>query len=391
MSALRVLLVEDSEDDAALVERQLRKGDYEPEITRVEDEVSMRDALLRGGWDVIISDWTIPRFGALDALAIYRELDIDTPFIIVSGTIGEERAVEAMRAGARDVVLKDRLMRLVPAVERELQEARLRIEQRAMREELRASQDTLARTAKLRALGQMAAGISHDLKNILNPISLHLQLLKRAVARGAADEARESIVEMDQILKRGVQTIERLRDFSRQTPESRAELVDVNQLAHEAIEIARTRMASRPYRSLSIREQLGAPPQVMARSGDVVSAVVNLVVNAIDALCQPPPAGSLDEAGEGIITIRTGESRGGAWIEVADNGPGMALEVEQRVFDPFFTTKGDDGTGLGLAMVYACVHRQGGSVALETGPGRGAKFTLWFPGGGDSAAPAERR
>lgn len=390
MSTLRVLLVEDSEDDAALVERQLRKGDYEPEITRVEDEASMRDALLRGGWDVIISDWTIPGFGALDALAIHRELDIDTPFIIVSGTIGEERAVEAMRAGARDVVLKDRLMRLVPAVERELQEARLRVEQRAMREELRASQETLARSAKLRALGQMAAGISHDLKNILNPLSLHLQLLKRAVTRGAADEARESIAEMDQILKRGVQTIERLRDFSRQAPESRAELVDINQLTHEAIEIARARMASRPCRSLSIREQLGAPPQVMARSGDVVSAVVNLVVNAIDALSQQQ-AGSSDEAGEGIITVRTGESRGGAWIEVADNGPGMTPEIEQRVFDPFFTTKGEEGTGIGLAMVYACVQRQGGTVALETAPGRGAKFTLWFPGSGDSAAPAERR
>ncbi|HSN99467.1 MAG TPA: ATP-binding protein [Candidatus Nanopelagicales bacterium] len=381
MSAVRVLLVEDSEDDAALVERQLRKAGYAPEITRVEDEPSMRAALALGGWDLIVSDWTVPGFGALDALRIHRELGQDAPFLVVSGTIGEERAVEAMRTGARDVILKDGLIRLAPAVERELCEARLRAEQRAMREELRASQETLARSAKLRALGQMAAGISHDLKNILNPISLHLQLLKRAVTRGAADEARESIAEMDQILKRGVQTIERLREFSRQSPESRAEIVDINQLAHEATEIARSRMASRPSLSLTLREEHGRPPPVMARSGELVSAVVNLVVNAIDALSQPLSTGTgTGEHAPGLITLRTGESRGGAWIEVADNGPGMVPEVEQHVFDPFFTTKGQEGTGLGLAMVYACVQRHGGTVSLVTAPGRGARFTLWFPG-----------
>jgi signal transduction histidine kinase len=187
---------------------------------------------------------------------------------------------------------------------------------------------------------------------------------------------------MDHILRRGVQTIERLRDFSRQSPESRAELVDMNRLAQEAVAIAKPRMASRPC-SMSVREELGAPPPVMARSAELVSALVNLVANAIDAVA--PAAGADAGSGrEGIITVRTGEARGGAWIEVADNGPGMTAEVEHRVFDPFFTTKGDDGTGLGLAMVYACVQRHGGTVALETAPGNGAKFTLWFPGSGEA-------
>ncbi|MCC6558867.1 MAG: response regulator, partial [Polyangiaceae bacterium] len=216
---LRVLLVEDSQDDAELIERHLRKGGYEPVLVRVEDAASMRAALAEPGWDLIISDWTVPSFGALDALDLYREIGVDLPFLIVSGTIGEERAAQAMRAGAHDLVLKDRLARLVPAVEREMTEARRRAEQRALREELRASQETLARSTKLRALGQMAAGISHDLKNILNPISLHLQFLRRAIARGQTAEAEEAIAEMDQVLRRGVQTIERLREFSRQAPE----------------------------------------------------------------------------------------------------------------------------------------------------------------------------
>jgi signal transduction histidine kinase len=234
--------------------------------------------------------------------------------------------------------------------------------------ELKASQDALARTEKLRALGQMAAGVSHDLKNILNPLSLHLQLIERSIARGNTDAAKESVVEMKQVLVRGVQTIERLRDYSRQSPESRAEEVDLNKLVHEAGEIARPRMAARGGRANRIREELGAPRPVMARSGEIVSALVNLVVNAIDAM-----------PGGGTITLRTGESEGASWVEVADDGPGMPPEVERRVFEPFFTTKGAEGTGLGLAMVYACMQRHGGSVKLETAPGKGTAFTLLFP------------
>ncbi len=366
---LRVLLVEDSQDDAELIERHLRKGGYEPVLVRVEDAASMRAALAEPGWDLIISDWTVPSFGALDALDLYREIGVDLPFLIVSGTIGEERAAQAMRAGAHDLVLKDRLARLVPAVEREMTEARRRAEQRALREELRASQETLARSTKLRALGQMAAGISHDLKNILNPISLHLQFLRRAIARGQTAEAEEAIAEMDQVLRRGVQTIERLREFSRQAPESKAELIDLNRLTHEAVEIARARLSSRPAGACSIREELGDPPRVLARASDVVSAVVNLVVNAIDAVTDGC-----------TIVLRTGKARGGAWVEVSDDGPGMTPEVEQRAFEPFFTTKGEDGTGLGLPMVYACAERHNGSISLETAPGKGARFTLWLPG-----------
>src|SRR4029079_14578660 len=89
--------------------------------------------------------------------------------------------------------------------------------------ELRASQNVLAQTEKLRALGQMAAGVSHDLKNILNPLSLHLQVADRAIVRGDLAEARESIVEMRQVVVRGVETVERLRSYSRQKKESKAE------------------------------------------------------------------------------------------------------------------------------------------------------------------------
>lgn len=234
--------------------------------------------------------------------------------------------------------------------------------------ELRASLDVLTRTEKLRALGQMAAGVSHDLKNILNPLSLHLQVADRAILRGDNAEARESIAVMKQVVVRGVETVDRLRAYSRQTKETETELVDLDRLVREATGIAKPRMAA-TGRMLRIVEELASPPRVMAVPGELVSALVNLLVNAIDA------AGTTGK----VITLRSGESDGGSFVEVEDDGSGMSLDVEKRVFEPFFTTKGTEGTGLGLAMVYATVLRFGGSITLDTALGRGTRFRLWFP------------
>jgi signal transduction histidine kinase len=234
--------------------------------------------------------------------------------------------------------------------------------------ELRASQETLLRTDKLRALGEMAAGVSHDLKNVIAPLSLHLQLAKRAIAKDAKDDATSAVTECLAIVRRATEVLERLRDFSRQTPEERFDSVDMNRLIHEAAELARPRMASRKGRLNKIVENLGEVPTIPARASEVVSAVVNLVVNAIDAM----PDG-------GTITLQTRVADGQVLVSVGDDGPGMSEDVQAKVFQPFFTTKGQEGTGLGLAMVYACMQRHAGSVKLDTAPGKGATFTLAFP------------
>ncbi|HEX4602218.1 MAG TPA: response regulator [Gemmatimonadales bacterium] len=120
---LRLLLVEDSENDALLVERELARAGFSPVVERVETAGAMQAALDRQPWDVVIGDYSMPHFGGAAALALLRERELDVPFIIVSGTIGEERAVAAMKAGASDYVPKDQLKRLVPVIERELREA----------------------------------------------------------------------------------------------------------------------------------------------------------------------------------------------------------------------------------------------------------------------------
>jgi two-component system cell cycle sensor histidine kinase/response regulator CckA len=143
---LRVLLVEDVEDDALLVLRELRRCGYAPHWERVENAGAMRAALERSIWDVVLSDWSLPQFGALAALAVLKEMRPDVPFIIVSGTIGEETAVTALRAGALDFVVKGNLPRLAPAIQRELTESESR---RARR---RAEADLQASEARYRAL-----------------------------------------------------------------------------------------------------------------------------------------------------------------------------------------------------------------------------------------------
>jgi two-component system cell cycle sensor histidine kinase/response regulator CckA len=137
---LKVLVAEDSEDDAALLVMRLRRSGYEPFWERVEDAVSMRAALGRVSWDIVISDSSMPHFSAPAALAMLREVGVDIPFVIVSGTIGEEAAVAAMRAGAGDFLLKDNLARLGPVVERELRESRIRAGRRQADEDLRSSE-----------------------------------------------------------------------------------------------------------------------------------------------------------------------------------------------------------------------------------------------------------
>jgi len=135
---LRILLVEDSEDDAQLLLREIKRGGYDVEFERVETANAMKTALARQMWDVIICDYSLPQFGAQQALALLKESGHDLPFIIVSGTIGEESAVSALKAGAHDFIVKGSLARLIPAIQREMKDASVRHEQRQRERELEA-------------------------------------------------------------------------------------------------------------------------------------------------------------------------------------------------------------------------------------------------------------
>lgn len=359
---LRLLVIDDSPEDAALIVRHLGRQGFEVEHTRVDSADGLTAALQESAWDAAVCDYSMPGFDPARALVVLRGLGIDIPVIVVSGMVGEEAAVACMRAGAHDFVLKDNLTRLAPAVRRELVDA-------ATRRRLRASESALAQSMKLRALGQMAAGIAHDLKNILHPLALQLHIAARALEKKQLDGAAEAIEAAREVTRRGVETVDRLRDYGRLQQDERAELVDLDRLVNEAIGLAKSRMTSVGH-MCHVRDELTQPPPVLGHASDILSAIVNLIVNAIDATPQ-----------DGTITLRSGATDDGdSWVEVADDGPGMSPEVEQHVFEPFFTTKGEQGLGLGLPMVYACMQRHGGDVTLVTAPNQGATFRLLFRG-----------
>jgi PAS domain S-box-containing protein len=146
---LRVLLAEDSEDDAVLIKRELKKSGFNPAIERVETSKSMSNALKDKKWDIIISDYVMPSFSGIDALKLCKKKNIDLPFIVVSGKIGEDTAVEAMKAGATDYIMKSNLSRLGPAIKRELKDYKIRLERKKAKKELKKSLEEIEKANKL--------------------------------------------------------------------------------------------------------------------------------------------------------------------------------------------------------------------------------------------------
>src|SRR6185312_15342707 len=175
---LRLLLVEDSEDDAALVIRELERGGYDVAAKRIESQEELTCALQdEGAWDLVICDYALPHFDAPRALRLVRGRGLDVPFLIVSGAVDETTAVASMRAGAQDFIVKDRLARLGPAVERELNEARAR---RARHEAERALRISEMRFRRLAESGMVGVAIAHAEGAIFEANDSFLQTIGRS-------------------------------------------------------------------------------------------------------------------------------------------------------------------------------------------------------------------
>ncbi len=232
--------------------------------------------------------------------------------------------------------------------------------------EVRASRELMARTERLRALGEMSAGVAHDLRNIFSPLALQLDLLRRRT------EDTKTVLRvadaLERVVKRGVETVERLRLFGHQSMKAEVAVSDLDVLVDETLALCRPRLTQCQERRILLVREHGGPVRVRVRSVEVVTSLMNLVFNAVEAM----PEG-------GTLTVRTGSGDGEGWLRVSDTGVGMSREVKEHLFEPFFTTKGEAGTGLGLSMVDAFVKRSGGAIDVVSEPGRGATFTLRFP------------
>src|SRR5512138_990065 len=192
---LRILIIEDSKEDAHLILREIQRGGYEVESERVETAQAMQAALTRQGWDLIICDFSLPQFNAPKALELLKESGYDIPFIIASGTIGEESAVNALKAGAHDFIIKGNFARLLPAIERELKEAEVRRERRQRERELEAIAVVSAEVRTAKTLDEMLARLLDQALALVEGESGSIWLYDQAkdlieikVQRGWSDE-----------------------------------------------------------------------------------------------------------------------------------------------------------------------------------------------------------
>ena len=374
--SLRILLVEDSEDDAELVLLQLRREGYSIEHVRVQTSQAMHASLQNDtSWDVVLSDYNMPHFSGLDALELVRETGLDLPFIIVSGAIGEERAVDCMRAGAHDYVLKDNLSRLGPAVEREVNQALNRKKQRETEAQLRQSQ-------KLEAIGQLAGGVAHDFNNLLTAIISFTCFVIDDL--DGNDPRREDLGEVLRAADSATWLTGQLLSFSRRRPVEPV-IVDLSETVTKADKILRRTLGEH----IELVSQLDNEPlPVLFDPGELDQVILNLAVNARDAM----PNGGHLSLRTFRRTVAIGEVSSArqtfAILEVEDNGTGMSTEVATRIFEPFFSTKGEKGTGLGLATCYGIVKQAGGDVEVASVEGQGTTFTIAIPLSGE--APVQR-
>ncbi len=474
-AALRLLLVEDRPTDAALVLERLRRSDLRA-IVEVVDHRAAFEAALGDPPDLILCDFHLPAFGALEVLGILERRAVHVPVIVISGALSDEEAVECLRQGAVDYLLKDRPARLVPAIRRALDDHRCRgamqrsedafrdragllqavfetvadpivvVDDEGRSVELNPAAQRLAEdrdeaatvlgnlyrqiahgdtergeielprgaTAgaileyaadrgfmanrhlvvlhdvsvrrallteaierhRLESIGRLAGGIAHDFNNILAAIVTFAELALTEL--GPDSPVREEIGEVLHAADRAADLVGQILAFSRQQP-VQPTVLDVRDILAHLDSILRRPLGS--HIALDIEAGDG-PASVYADRAQLERVIVNLVVNARDAM-----------PGGGRITIRIssteiapGSIQAGVEpgryvrVEVSDTGSGMDEATRARAFEPFFTTKPvGRGTGLGLATAYGTVEQLGGTITVDSAPGRGSVFVVLVP------------
>mgnify|MGYP001605868699 CR=1 FL=1 len=369
---VRVILLEDQDDDALLIERELKRGGIAFTARRAVDRPSFIAALQELQMDLILSDnRLLGGFTGSQALELAVEASPATPFVFVSGTIGEEAAIETMCQGATDYVIKDHLARLIPVVKRALRESA------GSRERARLEREIL-QAQKMESLGRMAGAVAHDFNNLLAIIMGNAELLESSAADAARTALRGGVIL--QAAERGRELTSRLLAFSRgQTAESSEFDLNARVAAFGPMFVS----LLGPGIELKTEWHRGPLP-LRGSPGQIDQVIMNLLVNAKDAI-----------GGPGEVVIRTARLESPdmpptgfpllppgsyAMLTLRDSGSGMTAEVKARLFEPFFTTKEPGrGTGLGLATVYGIVKQYGGGIAVESALGQGTEFRIVLP------------
>lgn len=365
---MRLLCLEDNANDRALLEASLAEAGLEFEYIHVMSRQDFETALKQQTFDLIISDYSLPGYDGMSALAAAKRFQAETPYIFVSGTIGEERAIESLQNGATDYVLKQRSDRLAAAVQRALREKQERSERKRLEEQLRQAQ-------KLEAIGQLAGGVAHDFNNILTVIQGNAQLaLLNSTSLDAA--TKEYLTQIVRASERAAKLTRQLLMFGRKNA------VQLERLNLEEVISNLSKMLIRVIgENIDLQCRHSDTAIIRADVGMMEQVILNLVVNARDAM---PRGGNITIATRRVCFEDSFPAAGrpGEFVclSVQDSGTGIAPEHLPKIFEPFFTTKEiGKGTGLGLATVFGIVQQHNGWVDVSTQLGVGTTFECFFP------------
>ncbi len=249
-------------------------------------------------------------------------------------------------------------------------------------DDLRQTQQAIMQQERLRALGQMASGIAHDINNAISPVSLYVESMLEKEPNLSV-QSRERLTIVQRAIEDVAHTVSRMREFYRQrTPDASMVRIDLNRIVGHVVDLTKARWFDMPQQRgvvIELKRELATElPLVKGVESELREALTNLVFNAVDAMNRG-----------GVLTVRTrvlqratakppGENETVVAVEVTDTGFGMSEETRRRCMEPFFTTKGERGTGLGLAMVYGIVQRHGASIEIESVEGKGTTVRMIF-------------
>ncbi|MEY2511747.1 MAG: hypothetical protein QOE26_2510 [Verrucomicrobiota bacterium] len=385
-----ILMVDDEVSSTCLMANFLNRIGYS-QLQSLNDSTLTFDAIETFSPDLILLDLAMPGlngFEILDALRADRKNE-QIPVLVLTGDPSAKNKRRALAAGATDLMMKPfdasevsmRIRNLLHAhfLRLEIQEQNYLLEERVRERtsqlekalaDLQTAQRQAVQQERLSAFGEMAGGVVHDFSNaLMSVIGYSDILLKDAAARTDETKALEYLRIINTAGRDGAHVVSRLRDFYR--PRGAADLfepLDLEEIALQSIALAKPRCASRGS-GQDIRFETDLASAVISGIGaELREVLTNLIFNAVDAI-----------PGAGLITLRTRTQAGEVIAEVIDSGAGMTTEVRERCLEPFFSTKGDQGTGLGLAMVFGIIKRHQGTVEIESELGKGSTFRIRLP------------
>ncbi|HKW17088.1 MAG TPA: ATP-binding protein [Terriglobales bacterium] len=363
---LRVLVVEDSPSDAEIEIAELRHNNFDVSADVADNRERVRELLATTSYNLILADYSMPNFSGMDTLSMLRERNLSIPVILVTGALSSETAVECVKQGVTDYVLKDHLARLATAVRRALEETRLREERARAQRQLADKVEELARSNC--DLEQFAYVASHDLQEPLRMVAAYTQLLAERY-RGKLDDAAERYIGYAvEGATRMQALLEDLLAFSRVGRDGLVRKpIDVNVAVDEALK--NLTIAVKEYGVTVTRTAL---PTVVADRIHLVQLFQNLIGNAIKFRGKEAPR-----------IVISAEKQGEEWaLSVSDNGIGIAPEHKDfifRMFQRLHTRAEYPGNGVGLAICKKIVEQHGGRIWVDSELGRGSNFRFTFP------------